>query len=170
MPARLAALTILWRAISSRRLSIGWAIAFSCTVVSDHPLQVLGFDCFDGHSGIDGGFEQQLYAVFVQGFSEVADLCGIAGQAMLVVVHAAEVLPDDVLTPARHQLFVTEVEAVLEVQQTDHQANGQFGLTDVAAPTSDHNHTDAQHVIGFEGSSGAVLVFELGRYSRFDLT
>lgn len=121
--------------------------------VNDHPLQVLGSDCFDGDSGVDGGFEQQLYAVFAQGFSEVADLCGIAGQAMLVVVqvvHAAEVLPDDVLTPARHQLFVTEVEAVLEVQQTDHQANGQFGPTGVAAPTSDHNHTDAKHVIGFE--------------------
>ena len=34
MPARLAACTTLCRAISSRRLSTGWAMAFSCTVVS----------------------------------------------------------------------------------------------------------------------------------------
>jgi hypothetical protein len=34
MPHRLAALAALWRAISSRRLSTGCAMAFSCTVVS----------------------------------------------------------------------------------------------------------------------------------------
>ena len=34
MPARLAALTNLWRASSSKRLSTGCAMAFSCTVES----------------------------------------------------------------------------------------------------------------------------------------
>jgi len=47
--------------------------------VDNHALQVLGFDCFDAHCGVDGGFEQQLQAIFAQGFSEAPDLGGITG-------------------------------------------------------------------------------------------
>jgi len=65
---------------------------------------------------------------------------------VLVVVHAAEVLPQDVFAPAHHQFFVTEVEAVFEVQQADHETDGQLGATGVAAPATDHDFTSAKHV------------------------
>ncbi len=137
--------------------------------VNDDTFQVLRFDGFNGHCGVDGGFEQQLQAVFAKGFAEAANLCCIAGQAVLVVVHTAEVLPQDVFAPAHHQFFVAEVETVLEVQQADHQADRQLGSTGVAAPATDHDFTGAEHVFGFEDLTRAVLVVELGCNGCFDL-
>ena len=48
----------------------------------------------------------------------------VARQARLVVVHAAEKLPLHVLRSSLDEFFVAEVDAVLQVQQVDHQADG----------------------------------------------
>ena len=73
---------------------------------------------------LDGGLEQQLQAFLAQVAAKASDLRGIAWQAVLVVGHAAEELPDDVLAPAHHKFFVAEVETVFEVEQAGHQAYG----------------------------------------------
>ena len=81
-------------------------------------------DGFFLHCRLDGGFEQQFQPFFSQVTAKASDLGGFAGQAVLVVGHAASVLPHDALAPAHHKLFVAEVKAVLEVEQTGHQADG----------------------------------------------
>ena len=87
----------------------------------------------------------------------------------LAVVHAAEVLPQDVLAPAQHQFFVAEVEAVLEVQEAGQQADGQLGPPGVGATCTHQGLGGAKHVLGFEDFSGAIAVLKLLRHSGFDL-
>lgn len=96
-------------------------------------LQVLGFDRLNCDGHVDSGLEQQLHAPFAQVAAKAPYLRGVAWQPVFIVGHAAEVRPQDVLAPMYHQLFVAEVEAVLEVQQAGHQANGQPGPPGVAA-------------------------------------
>ena len=87
MPARLAALTTLWRAISSSRLSTGWAMALDCTVLSTSPaLEIGGAHGLDVDRAFDRGFEQLLQPVLAQEAPEARDLGRVARQAGLVVV------------------------------------------------------------------------------------
>src|SRR6218665_2994988 len=112
MPARLAAATTLARAISSRRESTGWAMAFSWTVVSTitrsnsaglialeaTPVSIVSFT----NSSTPPPARAQDRA-------EAPDLGGVAGQAWLVEGHAAEELPLHVLGPALDQFLVAEL-------------------------------------------------------------
>jgi len=91
--------------------------------VDNHALQVLRFDGLHGDGRVDGGLEQQLQTFLVQVAAKATNLRGVAGQPMLKITHAAEELPQGVLAPAHHQLFIAAVEAVLEVRQAGHQAN-----------------------------------------------
>ena len=101
-------------------------MALDCTVLSTSPaLEIGGLDGPDLDRAFDRGLEQLLQAVLAEQAPEAADLGGVARQARLVVVHAASALPLHVLGPTLDQLFVTEVEAVLQVQQADHQAHWQ---------------------------------------------
>ena len=88
-------------------------------------LEIGGAHGLDLDRAFDGGLEQLLQAVLAQQAPEATDLGGVARQAGLVVVHAAEKLPLHVLGPTLDQLFVAEVEAVFQLQQADHQADGQ---------------------------------------------
>ena len=89
-----------------------------------HALQIFGFDSLHGDGRVDGRLEQQFEPFLCEVAAKAPDLRGIAGQAVLVVVQAAEELPDDVLAPAHDKFFVAEVETVFEVQQAGHQAYG----------------------------------------------
>jgi hypothetical protein len=88
---------------------------------------------------------------------------------VLVVVHATEELPQDVLAPAQHQFFVTEVETVFEVQQADHQAYGQLGSTRIRAPATHQGLGSAKQTLVFKNLTAAILMLELCRYGCFDL-
>ena len=170
MPARLAALTTLWRAISSSRLSTGWAMALDCTVESTITRsRSAGLDGLDLDGAVDGGLEQLLDAVLAEQAPEAADLRGVARQARLVVVHAAEELPLHVLGPAFDEFFVAQVEAVLEVQQAGHQADGQAraaGRTDAAAEL---DVIGAQQIFTAKPLGGQRLAGQLRRHRRLDL-
>ena len=137
--------------------------------IDNYPLQVFGFDGLNRDCGVDGGLEQQLQAVFVQGSAKAANLCGIAWQSVFKVLHATEELPQDVLAPAHNEFFVAEVETVLEVEQAGHQANGQFGPTGVTATCAHQDLGGAKHVLVFEDLADAIPMFELCRYRCFDL-
>ena len=65
----------------------------------NHPLQAPGLDGLDLQRRVNGGLEQQLHAVLAQVASEPADLRGVARKSVLVVVHAAEGLPEHVRAP-----------------------------------------------------------------------
>ena len=113
--------------------------------VHDHALQFCGLDGLDLHSRLDGELQQLLHAFFANGGTKAPDLRGIARQTRLVVLHTAEELPHHVLAPARHQLLVTEVEGVLQVQQAGHQSNGQARPATVAEATTELDLVLAQH-------------------------
>ena len=93
--------------------------------VDDHALQLGRLDGLDVDGAVDGGLEQVLDSVLAQQTSKAADLGGVTRQARLVVGHAAEELPLDILGPALNEFLVTQVEAVLQVQQADHEPNRQ---------------------------------------------
>ena len=93
--------------------------------VHDDVLELSGLNDLHLHRRLNGGFEQVLQAFFAQGLAKASDLGGIAGQARFVMLHAAEVLPNDVLAPLLDQAPVAEVLAVFEVQQADQQPAGQ---------------------------------------------
>jgi hypothetical protein len=101
-------------------------MALGCTVESTMTrLELGGLDGFDVYGAFDGGLEQLLQALFAQQAAKAADLRGVARQAWLVVLHAAEELPLHVLGPTLDQFLVAQVHAVLEVHQADHQAHWQ---------------------------------------------
>jgi hypothetical protein len=54
--------------------------------------------------------------------AKAANLGGMAGQTVFVVIYATEVLPNDILASAYDQFFVAQIKVVLQVQQAAHQA------------------------------------------------
>ena len=120
--------------------------------VDNHALQVFGFDRLNGNGRVDGGLEQQLQAFLAQIAAKAPDLRGIAGQAMLKIIQAAEELPQHVLAPAHNELFVAEIKTVLEVQQAGHQANGQLGPPCIAASRAHQGLRGAKQAPDFRGS------------------
>jgi hypothetical protein len=136
--------------------------------VDNHSLQLGGLDGLDGHSGVDGGLQEFLQAVFAQRAAEAPDLGRVAGQPVLVVVQTAEGLPQDVLAPAGTELLVAEVEAILEVDQAGHQPNGQPGApANADAPANDHRRR-AEEVSPIQTLTRATLTLELGCHRRLD--
>jgi hypothetical protein len=81
----------------------------------------------DLNGRLDGGLEQLLDAVLAQQAAKAPDLRGVARQARLVVVHAAEELPLHVLGPAFDEFFVAQVEAVLEYSKLTIKRMGRRG-------------------------------------------
>lgn len=82
-----------------------------CGGVHRHSLQRLGLDGGHCHGSVEGGFEQLLQPLFADVAPESPDLCGATGQAVLVVLTAAEELPQRVLSPALAHLLVAEAPA-----------------------------------------------------------
>ncbi len=107
-----------------------------------------------------GPTKQKFQSIFAQVTAKAADLRGVAWQAVLVIGHAAEELPHDVLAPAQHQFLIAEVETVLEVQQAGHQANGQLGTASVAATRAHQDLRGAEHVTAFKHLAGSFLALE----------
>ena len=85
--------------------------------VDNHPFEFCRLDRFGLNRRIDSGLEQFFYSGFANGGAKSSYLGGVARQSRLVVVHPAEVLPDDVLRPSLDEGFVTQVVGMLEVQQ-----------------------------------------------------
>jgi hypothetical protein len=136
--------------------------------VDDHALEIGGAHGLDVDRAFDGGLEQLLQPVLSEQAPEAADLRGVARQARLVVVHAAEELPLHVLGPAFDEFFIAEVEAVLQVEQADHQVDGQpraAGRADAATELAVERASQilADHALGRLG-----LVGQPGRHRRFD--
>lgn len=91
--------------------------------VNDHAFDIGGAHGLHVDRAFDRCFEQLLKAVLAKQAPGAAQLGGVARQARLVLVHAAEELPLHVLGPTLDQLFVAEVEAVLQVQQARYQTH-----------------------------------------------
>jgi len=85
--------------------------------VNDDPLKLHRADGLGRDRRVDGGLEQFLNAGLANGGAKPANLGGIAGKLRLVVDLAAEVLPHHILGPTLDQLFVAQIESVLEVQE-----------------------------------------------------
>jgi hypothetical protein len=62
---------------------------------------------------------------------------------------SAEVLPDDVLGPARDQFFVAEIEGVLEVKQRRHQPDRQTGPAGGTHASTDNLQRRPKQVIAW---------------------
>ena len=92
--------------------------------VNDDALEINRFDGLDFYRSLNRGLEQLLQAFFTDGTAKAPDLGCVTWQAWLVIFLAAEVLPNHVFAPANNEFLVTEVVAVLEIQQTGHQAQG----------------------------------------------
>jgi hypothetical protein len=110
MPAALAALNLVARDLQQaavHRVGNGLLLHRG---VHDHAFQLRRLDGLDLHGRLDGELQQLLQTFFADGRAEAPDLLGVAWQARLVILHAAEELPDHVLTPASHQFFVAEIE------------------------------------------------------------
>ena len=83
--------------------------------VDDHALQIGRQHGLDLHRAFNGGLELLLDAVLAQQAPEPPDLGGVAWQARLVLIHATEELPKDVLGPAFDEFLVAQVDASLRV-------------------------------------------------------
>ena len=144
-------------------------MALDCTVLSTSPaLEIGGAHGLDLDRAFDGGLEQLLQPVLAQQAPEAADLGGVARQAGLVVVHAAEKLPLHVLGPTLDQLFVAEVEAVLQVQQADHQADGQTWAARRADAAAEFTLERAGQIFSDHPLGRLCLVGQLGRHRHFN--
>ncbi len=108
--------------------------------VHDHALELGSLHRLDGRRRLDRGLEQLLHAGFAQDLAKAADLRGVARQLGGVVRHAAEELPHDVLASALHERLVALVEGVLEVQQRDHEPDGQAWAAFVAIRACGSSH------------------------------
>ena len=137
--------------------------------VHDHTLKIFGLHGLNVDSRLDGGLEQLLQPLFAQVAPEATDLRGVAGQTMLVVIHAAEKLPQHVLAPTGADLLIAEVEAVLEVEQADQQPNGQPGPTRATHARTHELLSGAPQVMALNALPCAVLAFELRRQGSLDL-
>jgi hypothetical protein len=98
-------------------------------LVHDHTLKIFGLDGLKIDSGLNGGFDQRLQPLFAQGAFETANLRGVGGQTMLVVIHAAEKPPEHIFRSPRENIFIAEVKTVLEIEQAGQEANGQIRPT-----------------------------------------
>jgi hypothetical protein len=87
---------------------------------------------------------------------------------MLVVGLAAEELPHEVLAPPAHQVFVAEVERVLEVQQAHHQADRQSRAPGGAGAGTDRALSRTEQVAGLDLLPRALPALELRRQRRLD--
>ena len=137
--------------------------------VDCHALQLDGLDRLHRDRRLDGRLEQLLHPGFTQHASEAPDLSGVAGQLALVVLHAAEELPDHVLAPALDHGFITLVERVLEVQQRDHQPDRQARPARTADAARGHHQRRAKHVGVLAGLAHAGLAGEQRGERRFNL-
>ena len=136
--------------------------------VDDHALQIGRAHGLDVNGAVDGGLEQLLDALLAQQAAEAADLRGVAGQARLVVVHAAEELPLHVLGPALDQFFVAQVEAVLQVQQAGHQTDGQTRSSGRADAAAELHLKRTQQILTLNALGRQRLARQLGHQRRFD--
>ncbi len=136
--------------------------------IDDHALQLGGLDGLDLNCRLDAGLEQFLHARLPDGFAKAPDLGGVAGQPGLVVLLAAEELPDHVLAPALHQFLVAQIKAVLQVQQAGHQANGQTGPSGVAQACAEFHDMLTQQILGKLSPCQSLLVGKFGCQSLFD--
>ena len=106
---------------------------------------------------------QLLQAVLAEVAPEAPDLGGVARQAVLVVRLAAEELPQRALAPALADVFVAEVEAVLEVHQAGQQPDWCLRTPRVAATRAHQRRRRSQHVMAVDDVPGSVLALELRR-------
>ena len=116
--------------------------------VHDHALELGVLDGLDFDRSLDGGLDQLLQAVFADGTAKAADLRGVARQPRLVVLHAAEELPHNVLAPARNELFVAQVERILQAQQSGHEPHRQARTAGVAQTGAELHGVFAEQIAG----------------------
>ncbi len=107
----------------------------------------------EGH--IDRLLQQGLHTFFAHGLAEVDQSGGVAGPAVLEVIHTREVLPGGRLGPALNDALVALVESVLEVQQRDHQAQRQARPTGRRDTGTDHLGHAAEQIHVLNVATGA---------------
>ena len=121
------------------------------------------------HRRLDGLGQQLLDASLAQDLAKAHDLAGVARQARLVARHAAEELPNHVFTPAFNDGLIAQIMGVLEIQQRDHQPDGQTRASGQTHVGAGHLERGAEQVGVFQALARASLVREQQGQGRFDL-
>ena len=144
-------------------------MAFSITVVSTITRSnAAGLMALISTADTNSELQQLLKTVLAEDASEAADLRGVARQAWLVAVHAAEELPRHVLGPARDEIFVAEIERILQVRQADHQAHGQARAARRALAACELAFKAAGQVLTAELLGRPRVARQLRRHRRFE--
>ena len=109
---------------AAQRLSLGWATAWCCTLVSA-TTRCKSCGCIRSSCTATLMVQRQqlLHPFFAQQPTTLDEGGGVAGQAVLKVRLAREVLPRRCLAAALQHPFIGLVEGVLQVQQADHDAH-----------------------------------------------
>jgi hypothetical protein len=117
-------------------------------------------DELQGKGHIDRLLQQGLHTYFAHGLAEVDQLGGVAGPAVLEVIHAREVLPGGRLGPALNDALVALLEGVLDVKQRDHQAHRQARTTGPRDAGTDHLSHAAEQIHILNVATGAESLGE----------
>jgi len=136
--------------------------------VDDDPLEFRRTHRLRLHGGVDGGLQEFFDAGFADGGPEASDLSGIAGQPRLVVLLAAEILPDNSLGPAGHHVLVAEVKGVLEVEERGHEPDRQARTPRRTHPGSGDFQGWVEQVAAGHPLAWPILAGEGRRQGRFD--
>lgn len=106
--------------------------------------------------------------IFADGATKANDPSRVAGQSGLAVLLGTEELPHQVLAPPFHQFFVTEIEAVLEVEQAGHEANRQARSPRVAHAAAELLTALAEQIASNHLPWRSILPLAFGRQRGFD--
>jgi hypothetical protein len=124
MPTVIADLTSLCRVTSSSRLSIGKAMAFSCTMLSTITRSNSTSLIAPPWKAVSiVAFQRCLNSSFTNVFTKAPDLTGITWRSWLIEVFAADKLAYHFLQPVLDELAIAEVESMFETQQGIHQSD-----------------------------------------------
>ena len=137
--------------------------------VDDHALELGALDGAHVRSGLDGRLEQLFDAGLAQHLAEAPDLRVVARQPRLEVDLAAEELEVHVLRPALDDGLVALVVGVLEVQQRDHQPDGQARAACVVDTGANQFGRCAEQICISNHASGSGAMREQRRQRGLDL-
>ena len=96
-------------------------------------------------------------------FTEPAQLRRITRRPMLVILPAAEILPQHVLAPALGQCLIAQVEGMLQIQERHHQTNRKPWTPGRADACSCHLQRRPEQIVARYRTPLAILVCECRR-------
>ncbi len=110
------------RALWYKQLSVGWAMALGCTVVSTViRSKLFSFTAPASTATPTVTDSTLLRTLWTEAFAPVGHGAGIDGKAVLKELKAAEILPVGIIDPALDSFFVRQVIHVLQIMQPDYQ-------------------------------------------------